>query len=58
MTLRLLQHRGPEGARSVIAAQGDAAFFLPGVTSIRALALDAIDRGVTLAQAVADAGKD
>jgi hypothetical protein len=53
MTLRLLQHRSDTGVRSVIAAEGDAAHFLAGVDSIRALALDAIARGVTLTQAVA-----
>jgi hypothetical protein len=50
-SLRLLQHRGPDGARSVILADGDNARFLDGVTSVRALALDAIAQGVTLAAA-------
>ena len=53
MSLRLLQHRGPDGARSVIAAQGEAAYFLEGVTSIRALAERAIAGGVSLADAAA-----
>ncbi|WP_313809201.1 AraD1 family protein [Sphingobium sp.] len=57
MTLRLLQHRAVSGARSVIAAQGDAAHFLVGVTSIRALALDAIAKGVSLADIVAATAK-
>jgi hypothetical protein len=57
MTLRLLQHRADNGARSVIAAQGDTAHFLSGVASTRALALDAIARGITLTQAVAQADK-
>ncbi|MDI1295659.1 MAG: GguC family protein [bacterium] len=57
MTLRLLQHRDPDGVRSVIAAEGDAAHFVVGATSIRALALDAIASGISLADAVAAAGK-
>lgn len=57
MTLRLLQHRAESGIRAVIAAQGDAAHIVPGYDSIRALALDAIARGATLAQVVADAGR-
>ncbi|KKW93911.1 AraD1 family protein [Sphingobium chungbukense] len=57
MTLRLLQHRADSGARSVIAAQGDAAYFLVGVETIRALALDAIARGISLGDAVAAIAK-
>ncbi len=57
MTLRLLQHRDRNGARSVIAAQDDAGHLLPGVASVRALALDAIARGISLAEAVATAGR-
>ena len=57
MTLRLLQHRAANGTRSVIAAQGDDAFFLTAVNSIRALALEAIAKGMTLADMVAQAGK-
>jgi hypothetical protein len=53
MSLRLLQHRGPDGTRSVIAAQGEAAHFLEGVESIRALAERAIANGVSLAEAAA-----
>ena len=58
MSLRLLQHRSDSGERAVIAAQGDTACFVPGFTSIRALALHAIAQGIDLAQAVANAGRD
>jgi hypothetical protein len=56
MTLRLLQHRSDAGVRSVIAADGGKARTVPGVESIRALALDAIAKCLTLAEAVAAAG--
>ncbi|MBV2147998.1 FAH family protein [Sphingobium sp. AS12] len=56
MTLRLLQHRAPSGVRSVIAALGDAAHIVPGYASIRALALDAIARRISLSAAVEAAG--
>lgn len=49
--LRLLQHRAPDGVRSVILAEGDAAHVLQGVTTTRELALRAIAEGVTLAEA-------
>lgn len=52
MALRLLQHLDERGGRSVIAAQGDSAIFLPGFASIRELALHAIASGISLAQAV------
>lgn len=48
--LRLLQHRAPDGTRSVILAEGNAAHFLQDVTSVRELALRAIAAGHTLAQ--------
>ena len=57
MTLRLLQHRGTDGARSVIAARGDRATIVPGVESVRALALEAIANGQSLAQAVEARGE-
>lgn len=57
MTLRLLQHRAPDGTRSVIAAQGDRAAFVPGVDSVRALAARAIADGTSLADAVAACGE-
>lgn len=47
--LRLLQHRAADGSRSVILAEGDAAHFLPGVTSVCELAQRAIAAGETLA---------
>ncbi|RZJ95046.1 MAG: FAH family protein [Novosphingobium sp.] len=50
--IRLLQHRAPDGTRSVILAEGDAAhFILGGITSTRALALKAIAAGVSLLDA-------
>jgi len=48
--LRLLQHRAPNGTRTVILAEGDAAHFINGTTTIRALALEAIAIGRTLAE--------
>jgi hypothetical protein len=57
MTLRLLQHRAPDGTRSVIAAQGDRAAIVPGVDSVRALAARAIANGTSLADAVAACGE-
>ncbi|MFC3440628.1 AraD1 family protein [Sphingobium rhizovicinum] len=57
MTLRLLQHRSDSGERAVIAAQGDAAHFVPGYTTIRALALHAIAQKISLSAAVDAAGK-
>ncbi len=54
MTLRLLQHRAADGTRSVIAATADAANFVIGVDSVRALAAKAIAAGTDLAGAVAD----
>ncbi|EQB31277.1 AraD1 family protein [Sphingobium ummariense] len=57
MTFRLLQHRAGNGVRSVIAADGDGAHFVPGFESVRALALHAIATKSTLADAVAAAGK-
>ncbi|MDQ0008712.1 hypothetical protein J2T07_000871 [Luteibacter jiangsuensis] len=56
MTLRLLQHRAADGVRSVIAARGDTAAFVPGVDSVRALAGKAIAMGTDLAGAIAACG--
>jgi len=47
----LLQHRAPDGTRSVILAQGDTAHFLENIASTRELALKAIAEGRTLAEA-------
>lgn len=49
--LRLLQHRAPDGTRSVILADGEAAHFLEGVATVRELTLHAIAAGETLAEA-------
>ena len=57
MTLRLLQHRADDGARSVILADGAAAFFLRGLGTVRDLALAAIAAGHTLAQQAEVAGR-
>ncbi|CAN5248043.1 GguC family protein [soil metagenome] len=57
MAFRLLQHRGANGTRSVIAAHEEGATFVPGVESVRALAARAIAEGVTLVQVVANCGK-
>jgi hypothetical protein len=56
MTLRLLQHVGVDGTRSVIAATTDGAAFVTGVDSVRALAERAIADGTDLATAVAALG--
>jgi len=57
MALRLLQHRGTHGKKAVILADGGEAWFLPGVESIRALALEAIATGQSLAALAAAKGK-
>ncbi|MFV0622582.1 AraD1 family protein [Sphingomonas sp. ac-8] len=57
MTLRLLQHRAPDGTRSVVAAEGDRAAVVPGIDSVRALAARAIAEGIGLAEAVAACGE-
>lgn len=55
--LRLLQHRSADNLRSVILAEGDAAHFLPGVTTVRELALRAIAAGTSLADAARACGQ-
>ena len=57
MTLRLLQHRSVDGQRCVVAAEGDHAFRLDGVPSIRRLAMRAIAEAATLAEVVAASEK-
>ena len=57
MTLRLLQHVGVDGTRSVIAATDEGAAFVTGVDSVRTLAERAIADGTDLAGAVAACGK-
>lgn len=49
--IRLLQHRAPDGTRSVILAEDDRACFLQGVLNIRELALRAIAAQTTLVEA-------
>ncbi|TVV74158.1 AraD1 family protein [Sphingomonas solaris] len=56
MSLRLLQHRKPSGARSVIATFDDRAAFVPGVETVVALASRAIAAGTDLVGAVAACG--
>ncbi|HEU0066035.1 MAG TPA: AraD1 family protein [Sphingomonas sp.] len=53
MTLRLLQHRADNGARSVIAADDTGAYLLTGVDSVRMLATRAIAAGHSLVDSVA-----
>ncbi|HEX4736090.1 MAG TPA: AraD1 family protein [Allosphingosinicella sp.] len=57
MALRLLQHRATDGRRSVIAADRGAAWLVPGVASVRALASKAIEAGLSLANIVAELGR-
>jgi hypothetical protein len=54
---RLLQHRTPEGTRSVIVANDAGAFRLKGVETVRELAARAIERKSTLAELVAAQGR-
>jgi hypothetical protein len=56
MTLRLLQHIGVDGTRSVIAATDEGAAFVTGIDSVRDLAGRAIADGSDLATAVAACG--
>src|SRR5947209_17349565 len=56
MSLRLLQHRAADGKRSVIADDGGSARFVNGVTSTRELALQAIESGSSLADAISRLG--
>jgi hypothetical protein len=48
---RLIQHRDATGRRRVILASGEHSHFLEGVTTVRELALAALDTGVSLAEA-------
>lgn len=57
MTLRLLQHRAPDGTRAVIAADTEKAWFVPQTTCIRSLAERAIDANTTLS-VLATAGRN
>lgn len=51
MSLRLLQHRAPDGTRSIVFADGASAHVLDGVASVRELAQRAIAGGISLAAA-------
>lgn len=57
MALRLLQHRGTDHLRSVILADGAEAWFLPGISSVRELALEAIAGGKSIAATATARGK-
>ncbi len=57
MATRLLQRRDTNGVRSVIIAEGDAAYILKGVESVRELALRAISAGIGLADAAKGCGR-
>lgn len=56
MATRLLQHRAHDGTRSVIFAEGSSAHILPGVGSVRELALRAIAAGTSLSEAARACG--
>jgi hypothetical protein len=56
MTLRLMQYRGEDGVRRVIAARESGAAFVAGVADVRSLAFAAIERGESLAAAVERCG--
>lgn len=56
MATRLLQHRADDGTRSVVFAAGSSAHVLPGVGSVRELALRAITAGVGLSDAARACG--
>jgi hypothetical protein len=57
MALRLLQHRGDDGTRSVIAAEGEVAWLVPGIATMRALAAKAIENGLGMAEMLAALGR-
>lgn len=56
MTLRLMQHRGNDGSRAVIARDGATDRLVNGVCSTRELASQAIEAGVGLAEMVSRLG--
>jgi len=58
MSLRLTQVREADGARRVVASEGEGAFLLPGVETVYGLALATISAGMTLADLVAALGRD
>ena len=54
--LRLLQHRAEDGTRSVVAADGQSARLVDGVSSTRELAMKAIEAEATLAETISQLG--
>lgn len=54
--MRLLQHCGPDGTQSVIAARGEGAGFVTGSSDIRSLAWQAIESGRSLVEMVGALG--
>lgn len=60
MSLRVLQRLSPEGTRQVICLSEDEtpqAYLVPGVATVRDLALKAISEGTTLAEALSTQGE-
>jgi hypothetical protein len=57
MSLRLLQLARPDGGRAVVATDGNGAYVLQSVASVRELALRALSGGQSLAQAIAACGR-
>lgn len=53
---RLLRYRSPDGAIRLVAAEGARAGFISGATDLVAFAGQAIARGISLAEMVAEAG--
>ncbi|MGN8001126.1 AraD1 family protein [Sphingomonas sp. 22176] len=56
MSLRLLQRRGEDGSLGVVAASDNHAALVPGIRSVRELALHAIRSGCGLAEVVREVG--
>jgi hypothetical protein len=54
--LRLMQHRASDGTRSVIAGDGTSGRFVNRVGSVRELASNAVDRGISLSVMIARLG--
>lgn len=53
---RLLRYRSPDGAIRLVAAEGDRAGFIRGATDLVTFAGQAIARGISLAEMIAEAG--
>ena len=56
MAMRLLQRRDPNGERSVLVAHGERATIVPGVRSVRELAMRAIANGTNCSAEIAHCG--